>query len=444
MRNLLILILGFSRLVFAFVLPGELITRTLSNGLEVLILPRKELDLVAIQMWLKVGSIADGEKKGLLHFLEHSLFCGTEKFPPGKVDEAVEDMGGRLEAETGQDFTYISLELPSSYLAWGLEILSQLIIHPTFVEEAVGKERAVVINEIKSADNPFQRLAWQVAELMFPTHPYRYPIPGDENSVKGINRDDLISAWHNFYVPSNAVLIIVGKVEPEEVLKWSEQYFNTWGERNTTLPFFPPDPPLKEVKRKILFNATGETYFAFGFPAPSAEQKEEVAAMDIVHQIIEDGEVFVPLKEKGLITYIEPFFLTQRYPSIFYLYGSASLTEGGRVRRPSSGWSPDLERDVEVVEKEILRTIKNLGENITEKDLEKAKKKLLFSFMKNCETYADQAHMLGFYQSINSYSFACEYPDLVQSITLEKLKETMRKFFKEDAYCAVFSLPGGK
>lgn len=437
MRNLLLLILGFARLVFAFVLPGEIITKTLSNGLEVLILPRKELDFVAIQMWLKVGSIADGEKKGLLHFLEHSLFCGTEKFPPGKVDEAVEDMGGRVEAETGQDFTYISVELPASYLPRGLEILSQLVIHPTFDEEALEKERAVVISEIKSAANPFQRLAWQVAELMFPTHPYRYPIPGDENSVKGISRDDLISAWHNFYVPSNAVLIIVGKVEPQEALKWSEQYFNAWEERDTPLPFFPPDPPLKEVKRKILSNATGETYFAFGFPAPSAEQKEEVAAMDIVHQIMEDGEIFSPLKEKGLITYIEPFFLTQRYPSIFYLYGSASLAKGGQVTGRISSRSG---MDVEVVEKEILRAIKNLGENITEKDLEKAKKRLLFSFMKNCETYADQAHMLGFYQSINSYSFACEYPNLVQNITLEKLKEIMKKFFKEDAYCVIFSI----
>jgi predicted Zn-dependent peptidase len=87
-------IIFFCALSFSFVSKEKVSVKTLSNGLRVVILPRSELELVSLQLWLKVGSVRDGEKPGLMHLLEHMLFDGSRNYPPGAIDEAIEEMGG--------------------------------------------------------------------------------------------------------------------------------------------------------------------------------------------------------------------------------------------------------------------------------------------------------------------------------------------------------------
>jgi len=405
--------------------------KTLPNGLRVVILPRSELDLVSLQLWLKVGSVRDGDKPGLMHLLEHMLFDGSKDYPPGAIDEAIEEMGGRISAETGQDFTYFSIEITPQFLPKAMEILSELIRYPLFDEKEMEKEKRIVLAEAKAANNPFQQCAWEISRLMFTQHPYRYPIPGWEETIAKITRDDLFSAWRSFYLPSLASIIAVGKIEEKDVLPLVERFFADW-KNDPPPPPIKSEPPLNEVRSSSLNYQpvslqTSEngvrSYIAFGFPAPSVEDRKGVIALDLLDQIIEDGKIFSSLKEKGLVSEIHSFFLTQKYPSVFIIYAST--------------WGDVIEE----VRKGILESLSQLKTNINEESLAKAKRSLLFSFSLNCETYADQAHILGFYESISDYSFACDYPKMVEEITLEETKQAWDKYIRPDAYCFVSLLP---
>lgn len=426
-----IFLLLIAALSFPFV-PKEMVDiQTLPNGLRVIILPRKELDLVSLQLWLKVGSLRDGDKPGLLHLLEHMLFNGSSKYPAGAIDEKIEEMGGKISAETGEDFTYFAIEIRPYFLPQAMDILSDLVQHPLFEEKELEREKKIVIGEIKGASNPFQQCAWQVARLMFKEHPYRNPIPGTEETVANITREDLISAWRSYYLPSMASLIVVGRVEGGEVFQLAQQFFQSWENASPPPPPILPEPPLEEV-RSISYalplnsplRGSGErSYIALGFPAPGVEDKKGVIAMDLLDQMIEDGKLFKQLEERSFVSEIRSFFLTQRYPSIFLIYAST--------------WGDVIED----VRKAVLEEISQLKDTLSEETISKAKKSLLFSYFRSCETYADQAHTLGFYESIADFSFACDYPQLVQEITLEEVKEKWEHFIRSDAYCFVSLTP---
>ncbi len=421
-----------SALSLAFVLKEQVNVQTLPNGMRVIVLPRQELELLSIQLWLKVGSARDGDKPGLLHLLEHMIFNGSSKYPPGAVDEKIEEMGGKISAETGQDFTYFSVETRPDFLPQVMELLSDLVQHPLFEEKELEREKKIVIAEIKGASNPFQECAWEVSRLIFNEHPYRNPVPGNEETVAKISREDLLSAWRSYYLPQLASLIVVGKVESEKVFQLARQFFQSWASNSPPPSPISPPPPLREIRSasrdfqpySIPTTDKGvRSYIAFGFPAPGVEEKREIVAMDLLDQMIEDGKLFKQLKEKGYVSEIRSFFLTQRYPSVFLIYAST--------------WGDVIEE----VRKNVLEEIFRLKDTINEETLFKAKKSLLFSFFRNCETYSDQAHILGFYESIADYSFACEYPQLVQEITFEEVKEKWGRFLRGDAYCFVSLTP---
>jgi predicted Zn-dependent peptidase len=424
-------VLLISALSFSFVQKEKISLKTLPNGLRVVVLPRSELDLVSLQLWLKVGSVRDGDKPGLMHLLEHMLFDGSKNHPPGAIDEAIEEMGGRISAETGQDFTYFSIEITPQFLPKAMEILSELIRYPLFDEKEMEKEKRIVLAEAKAANNPFQQCAWEISRLLFTQHPYRYPIPGWEETIVKITRNDILSAWKSFYLPSLASIIVVGKVDEKNVFQLVERFFGDW-ENNSPLPTINPEPQLNEIRTSTLnyqpsssqMSESGvRSYIAFGFPAPSVEDGKAVVALDLLDQIIQDGKIFSSLKEKGLVSEIRSFFLTQRYPSVFIIYAST----WGNV--------------IEEVREEVLKSLTELKKSINEETLSKAKKRLLFSYSLNCETYADQAHTLGFYESISDYTFACDYPKTVEEITLQETKEAWDKYIRPDAYCFVSLLP---
>lgn len=404
----------------------------LPNGLKVIVLPREELDLLSVQLWLKVGSAMDGDKPGLLHLLEHMLFNGSAKYPPGAVDEKIEELGGKITGETGQDFTYIAIDIRPDFLYQAMDIISDIVQHPTFDEKELEREKKIVIAEIKGASNPFQLSAWYLYQLMFKQHPYRNPIPGDEQTVNSITKDDLLAAWRTYYHPASASLVVVGRVSEEKVFQLARQFFGNW--ENTSpqpIPFY-SEEPLNEIRNT--FNTykpyslhTSDrgvrTYIALGFPAPSIEQKKGVIAFELLNQLIEDGKLFKRLREENYVSEISSFFLTQKYPSIFIIYAST--------------WA-DV---VESVRNAVLNELTQLTTAIDEGTFLKGKNSLLFSFFRNCETYSDQAHILGFYDSIADYSLACDYPRMVEEITLAEVKAVWEQFIRNDAYCFVSLIP---
>ena len=188
----------------------------LDNGLSVVFLPTANTDVLALQMWVKTGSIHEGRflGSGISHFVEHMVFKGTEKRSYADIFKETQAQGAKINAYTSFERTVYTYDGCTNSLDVGLDILGDMLCCSTFPEEELIKERDVILREIDmSNDDPDDRLSQILFENAFQQHPYHYPIIGIRSIFEKLTRDDLMEYWHERYAINNMVLIVAGNIE---------------------------------------------------------------------------------------------------------------------------------------------------------------------------------------------------------------------------------------
>ncbi len=183
----------------------------LRNHLETLFVQMAGCQSASIQMWFRAGSALEEKADwGIAHFLEHMFFKGTPTRPGADIAHQAEGLGGELNAFTSFDYTCYYLNIPSKFLTEGLEILLDMVAHPSFKLKDFTPERGVVLEEYRrSQDNPGQFSFQKLQDAVF-TGGYQHPILGYPNTISRFNRKQLIQFRKKFYNLSNALLIVAG------------------------------------------------------------------------------------------------------------------------------------------------------------------------------------------------------------------------------------------
>lgn len=192
---------------------------TLDNGLRGVVDPSGQADVVAIHVWLDVGSADEPPGlEGAAHVVEHMVFKGTRRFAMGEVAAEVESVGGELNAWTAFDETVFHVTVPSAGVERAMEVLAEMVRHATFDADELHQERRVILEEIRSTkDDPDSILGEASWGAVWGDHPYGRPIIGYARSVARMTRDDLLRFYRSRYQPSNAVLAVAGPVDPAHV-----------------------------------------------------------------------------------------------------------------------------------------------------------------------------------------------------------------------------------
>jgi len=153
---------------------------TLDNGLKVILEENRNAPVVALQIWVDVGSGDErDEEAGMCHFIEHMIFKGTEKRKVSEMAREIESMGGSINAYTSYDQTVFHVTLASRFADTGLDILADAIQHSTFDPVELEREREVILEEIRMGqDDPSRKLFRQTMATLFQEHPYRRPVIG--------------------------------------------------------------------------------------------------------------------------------------------------------------------------------------------------------------------------------------------------------------------------
>ena len=201
-------------------------TETLSNGLEIYMLPYENKKNYFITFATKYGSevieFTDVSKKthkpplGIAHFLEHKMF----------EEESGEDPFS-FYAKSGTDCNASTTYDSTQYMCWGsknfnknLEYLLRFVTHPYFTDQNVKKEKGIIAEEIKMyLDNPDLKLETRLRECIYKNHPRRIDIAGSVEEIKKITKEDLYTCYNNFYIPSNMFIIISGNFDPDIALE---------------------------------------------------------------------------------------------------------------------------------------------------------------------------------------------------------------------------------
>jgi zinc protease len=203
-------------------------TFTLNNGLQVVVIPDHRTPVVTQMIWYKVGSADETPgKSGLAHFLEHLMFKGTTRHPADEFSQTVLRIGGNENAFTSADYTGYFQRVPKEELGKMMEFEADRMTGLVLKDENVLPERDVVLEEfnMRVANNPDARLAEQIMAALYLNHPYGRPVIGWHQEIEKLDRQDALAFYKRFYAPNNAILVIAGDVDPDDIRPMAERTF---------------------------------------------------------------------------------------------------------------------------------------------------------------------------------------------------------------------------
>jgi zinc protease len=203
-------------------------TFTLPNGLQVVVIQDHRTPVVTQMIWYKVGSADETPgKSGLAHFLEHLMFKGTAKHPVGEFSQTVLKVGGNENAFTSNDYTGYFQRIPREQLPLMMEFEADRMTGLILKDENVLPERDVVLEEynMRVANNPEARLNEQIMAALYLNHPYQRPVIGWHQEIEKLDREDALAFYRRFYAPNNAILVIAGDTDVNEVRPLVEKNF---------------------------------------------------------------------------------------------------------------------------------------------------------------------------------------------------------------------------
>ena len=251
-------------LAFAVLLAGPVGAQTsgpkithfqLENGLQLVVIPDRRVPVVTHMIWYKVGAADESPgKSGLAHFLEHLMFKGTKKNPTG-FSQVVATIGGQENAFTTNDYTGYFQRVPADKLREMMEFEADRMTGLVLTDQVVLPERDVILEEQNQriANNPRARLGEQIDAALYVNHPYGKPTIGWRPEMEQLTREDAIEFYHRFYGPNNAILIVAGDVDPDQVYKMAQQ---TYGKVEKLREFGrrhrPQEPPPAAVRSLTL------------------------------------------------------------------------------------------------------------------------------------------------------------------------------------------------
>ena len=261
----------------------------LANGLTILVYPTHHIPKVSIQLWYNVGS--KHEKMGhhgIAHFLEHMTFRGTNCFSGADINTIVHQLGGYCNAFTSYDFTTYVFDLPKAYWHYSLPLLADCMNNCTFPVGSIDAERKTVLQELRMYHDDFTTtLVEQMTDGLYPSSNY-HPIIGTPQELHNIKQDALFEFYRTYYVPSNATLVVVGAVTPDEVVAQAQQAFDAIpsGVAHTSLR--PELPAVTHPTQRVLSRAVAQSSVVLAWPITGLAKKNDYL-IELVCWIIGQG-----------------------------------------------------------------------------------------------------------------------------------------------------------
>ena len=395
---------------------------TLDNGLKVLVQEEHTAPLASVWCWYKVGS--KDERPGLTgvsHWVEHMNFRGTTNIPRDQVKGIIEQFGGSWNGYTWIDQTTYLETATKDALDRMLFIESERMANCLYHPDDCEAERTIIISELQGGENdPDQLLDQELTATAFKAHPYRHPTIGWISDLHAMTRDDLYGYYRRYYVPNNATLVIVGDVDPDDVLRRVAHHFGG----------IPPGEALARVRtvepeqtgeRRLTIRKDGTTaYLKVGYHAPAIGDAAffPLLVLDAVLTGAKgmnlwssfrdappqrSARLYRALVERGLASSVSGALLPTSEPFLYTV--SATATEGTPLASVES-----------VLAEEIQRVRQDA---ITDAELVKAKAQLKARLVFESDSVTNIAHQLGYFETVANAGVYASLPSRIASVTLD-------------------------
>lgn len=404
------------------------------SGLTLLVEPQHLAPVVAIQVWVRVGSGDERDAEaGLAHVHEHMIFKGTEQRGVGQIARDIERLGGSINAWTSFDQTVYHVIVPSRHAQLGLDVLLDAVANSAFDADELERELEVIQEEIRQGeDQPGRVLSRATFETAFQTHPYGRPVIGTAESVAAFGREDVLAFFRRWYRPENMTLVVVGDIERDEVEAAVTRTFGSSRTGFEPAPARPVEPPQDGVRATVLQRDVQESHVNLAFRVPELGHAD-TPALELLTILLGQGEsslLFERVQRQARLS-------NDVYA---YLYSPAEpglLLLGARFG--GAGESPGPEAVIDA----LLRTVAELHEQlVSADDLRRAIRNLESDAIYQRQTVQGTAQRLGYFHTVaGSVSFESRFVELARRVSPQDLRRVARTYLRPESCTAALLLP---
>jgi zinc protease len=411
----------------------EFTRKILPNGLRVLIHEDHSTPLVAVNISYYVGSRDEQpDKTGFAHLFEHLMFSGSKHVPD--FDDPLQRAGGENNAYTTNDYTTFYEILPSANIETALWLESDRMLALNINKKSLDVQRKVVVEEFKETclNEPYGDSWHHLSEMMYQQHAYRWPVIGLEpQHIEDATLADVRHFFKSWYVPSNAVLSIAGRVKTEEALALAEKWFAHIPAGQKPERRIVQEPPQTELRQKTLRASVPATAIFMAFRT-AARLDDDFYPTDLLSDILAQGHSSRLyrrlLKDQQVFSQIDAYITGNIDPGLLVIEG-----------RPAEGVS--VEDAVAAVWRE-LEQLKN--EIIETRELDKIKHRFESTIVFSELSAMNKAQNLAFYEMLDRAELMNEEVDAYLKVTAQDLHRVANQLFQPENCALLVYLPDEK
>ncbi len=244
----------------------------LDNGLRIVTEPMPGLASATVGVWVTAGGRHETEaENGIAHFLEHMAFKGTERRTALQIAEAIEDVGGYINAYTSREITAYYARVLKEDVGLAMDVIADILTHPTLDPHEIEVERGVILQEIgQTLDTPDDVIFDWLQEVSYPGQPIGRPILGPAERVTAFRREDLAGFVAKHYGPEQMIVSAAGAIDTDQVVRMAEDMLGDIPRRRAPKP----EPAHFEGGERRVVKNLEQAHFSIAFDAPSYRDKE--------------------------------------------------------------------------------------------------------------------------------------------------------------------------
>jgi len=393
----------------------------LDNGLKVIVHQDKSTPIVAFNLLYDVGARdEDPSRTGFAHLFEHLMFGGSVNI--SDYDEVVEKSGGQNNAFTSNDITNYYITLPKDNLEQAFRLESDRMLSLAFTPKSLEVQRQVVIEEFKQnyLNQPYGDIHLLLRPLAYKEHPYQWPTIGKEVShIEEATMEEVKAFFYKHYAPNNAILVVAGDVEVDEIKAFSEKWFAPIERREVAVRNLPKEPRQEKartlkVERDVPVDVI---YKAFHM---CARTDNDFYSTDLISDILSRGNssrLYNSLvKEQKLFSDIDAFIGGELDEGLFYFAGK--LAPGVSMEQAEAGIDAEIEK---------LRT-----ELVGDNELRKVKNKVESAHMFSELNVLNKAMNLATSELMGDVNLANMQIEFYEAVTAEKIRAIAKDIFRKE------------
>lgn len=398
-------------------------TKTLANGLKVVVWPDHDIPNVAMYTWFRAGGRNEYPGiTGIAHYFEHMMFNGTSTRKPGEFDRVMEANGGANNAYTSNDVTVYQDWFPKDALDIVLDLEADRMANLAFDKDVVESERGVVYSERRSSvdNNNIGALYEQMRATAYTAHPYQFPVIGWPSDIENWKMEDLKAFYKTYYAPNNATMFVVGDVEAGDVFARIEQRFGKIPRQPAPDPITTVEPEQQGERRLVLEKEGVQTPMLMMGWHVGKESDPETLALELLVGALGDGEASRLhqrlVEQEQVAVSVGTMADTGFDPGLAVIY--VVLPPGG-----------DVEKVEALIDEELAKVVAG---GITAAELSKARNQQLAGFWRSLATISGKAQALGQYEVFHGdHRKLFEAPSRFESVSEAQIRTLAAKTFRD-------------